>query len=425
MRGLYTFNLWLYLLAIRAASLFNTKAKLWLRGRKGWKHYLQSRLKEDKPTLWFHCASLGEFEQGRPLMERMRRDYPAYRILLTFFSPSGYEVRKNYAGADVVCYLPLDTPSNARAFMDIVKPKAAFFVKYEFWFNTLRELEKRGVPHYLISAIFRADQHFFKSWGGWFRKALQGYDFIFTQDEESLRLLRNIGIKQAEAAGDTRFDRVAEIAKQAKDISLAATFAGEEKNIVVAGSTWPSDEEYLFPALRGVLSDSWKLIIAPHELGEAHLAAIEKGLQEQAGITSEKIVRYSLATEDTVGKMRVLVIDNIGMLSSLYRYGRVAYVGGGFGKAVHNTLEAAIWNMPVICGPAHAKFKEIGGLILCGGAFAVSSGEQLKSFLGNFLSGDSKVIDNAGFEAGKFTLDQTGATEKIMRVIGGSIVKHP
>lgn len=413
MRALYSLNIALFGLAIRIASLFNPKAKLWIRGRKDLFTELENKLQKGSgPIAWFHCASLGEFEQGRPLMEHFRNQHPGYRILLTFFSPSGYEVRKNYSGADIVSYLPLDTPSRAKRFVQLVHPKIVFFVKYEFWLNHLGELSEKKIPHFLVSAIFRDDQRFFKPWGGMFRKALQQYDFIFTQEKHSLELLQSIGITQAEIAGDTRFDRVAEIAAGAKEIPVAAAFAGENKRVIIAGSSWPEDEAHLFPALKTHLQNGWKLLIAPHELGEGHLSAIEKGLSEN-GVSLERIVRFSKADEATVAAATVLIIDNIGMLSSLYRYGKLAYIGGGFGKSIHNTLEAAVYGIPVVFGPRFEKFNEAKGLIACGGGFGVFSGNELAEKMNKLLTNEI-FLQEAGKKAGAFVSENTGATPKIL-----------
>lgn len=333
MRALYSLNIFFYGVAIRIASIFNSKARLWISGRKNLFAELENKFSSNKsPIAWFHCASLGEFEQGRPLMEEFKKRNPEYKILLTFFSPSGYEVRKNYSGADFVFYLPLDSKARAKRFVEIVNPSIVYFVKYEFWLNFLSEFRENKIPHFLISAIFRPDQIFFKSYGGIFRDALKGFTFLFTQEQNSVDLLKSIGINNVIAAGDTRFDRVIEIAKGAKEIELAKTFSGNSGKIIVAGSTWPQDEALFFPAISNALQQDWKLIIAPHELGETHLSEIENGL-ENSGIGKQFIIRFSKADEQSVVQAKVLLIDNIGMLSSLYRYGKVTYIGGGFGKS--------------------------------------------------------------------------------------------
>lgn len=414
MRALYSLSIFLFGLSIRIASLFNLKARLWVKGRKNLFAELETKLqKSNGPIAWFHCASLGEFEQGRPLIERFRETHPQYRILLTFFSPSGYEVRKNYPGADIICYLPLDTPGNAIRFIALVQPSVVFFVKYEFWLNHLSEIAKKKIPHLLVAAIFRPDQAFFKGYGGIFRKALQDYSFIFTQEKASLELLRSIGIQHAEQAGDTRFDRVAEIAALAKDIPLAAAFAGAEKRVLVAGSSWPQDEELLFPAMKNHFANGWKLLIAPHELGESHLTSIEQKLIAN-GVEANSILRFSKADETKAASATVLIIDNIGMLSSLYRYGKIAYIGGGFGKSIHNTLEAAVYGIPVVFGPRFEKFNEAKGLIACGGGFGVHTGKELGETINRLLSNE-KELSAAGKKAGDYVSENTGATEIVMK----------
>ncbi|HLG02529.1 MAG TPA: glycosyltransferase N-terminal domain-containing protein [Bacteroidia bacterium] len=413
MRPLYSFNILMYGLTLRFASLFHAKARQWITGRKNLFTELEKKIAgTDQPVVWFHCASLGEFEQGRPLIEQIKKRYPGHRILLTFFSPSGYEVRKNYEGADVISYLPLDTPANARRFIRLVKPKVVFFIKYEFWLNMLALLRENTIPHYLVSAIFREKQVFFKPWGGIFRDALKGFTFIFTQENKSINLLQSIGITHAEVSGDTRFDRVAEIAANAKQIPLAEKFAGAGKKVIVAGSTWPQDEAHLFPAICEHLTNGWKLLIAPHELNEARLSSIESAL-EKMGVEQTNIQRFSKANEKTIANAQVLLIDNMGMLSSLYRYGRIAYIGGGFGRSIHNTLEAAVYGIPVIFGPRFEKFNEAKGLIARGGGFSVSTGEELNTVL-NTLMRDEKRMSEAGKKAGEYVIQNKGATEKIL-----------
>lgn len=403
----------MYGAAIRIAALFNVKAKMWVAGRKNTFQKLESYFANNQsPVMWIHCASLGEFEQGRPLIGSVRKKHPTHKILLTFFSPSGYEVRKNYTEADFVCYMPLDTSANAQRFLDIVNPRLAIFVKYEFWLNHLSELTRKQIPHYLISAIFRDDQIFFKQHGGIFRAALNNYTQIFTQDQISLELIKRIDVTKASVAGDTRFDRVVEIAATAKDILLAAAFSATHSKILVAGSTWSADENVLFPAMKNHFRVGWKMIIAPHEINEDRLISIESMLTKN-GVASEKIVRFSKATESSAAAAQVLVIDNIGMLSSLYRYGQVAYIGGGFGKSIHNTLEAAVYGIPVVFGPKYQKFNEALGLIKCKGGFGVHSENELQSTLDQLLN-DSDFRAQSGKFAGEFVKNNTGATSRIV-----------
>lgn len=417
MRVLYSLGIFFYSIAIRVAAIGSAKARLWLSGRNNLFARLRDALsKDNKPVIWFHCASLGEFEQGRPLIERIKALHPHYRILLTFFSPSGYEVRKNYQGADVVMYMPLDTNSNAKEFLDIVKPEIIVFVKYEFWLNHLAEIRKRTISHYLVSAIFRDDQIFFKGHGGIFREALKGYTHIFTQDKKSTELLQKIEVKNVSVAGDTRFDRVAEIAAGAKDIPIAAAFARDSK-ILIAGSTWKDDENYLIDAMVRHVNQGWKIIIAPHEINKSRIDDLESSL-DFAGIDIQTIWRFSEISDANRDSFagQVLIIDNIGMLSSLYQYGHVAYIGGGFGKSIHNTLEAAVYGIPVVFGPAYEKFNEALGLIECKGGFGVHSPEELQETLDELLTDENHRVV-AGRNAGNFVKANIGSTEKILSTI--------
>ena len=416
MKALYNFGIFLYGLSIRFASIANKKARLWISGRKNLFAELQASIAQrDTPIIWIHCASLGEFEQGRPLIEKIKSKSSSVRILLTFFSPSGYEVRKKYAGADYVFYMPLDTASNAKKFVEIVNPSMAIFVKYEFWLNHLEELTRRNIPHFLISAIFREDQIFFKSFGEIFKRALQQYSHVFTQDEKSFSLLKSSNLQHISIAGDTRFDRVAEIASTSKDILIAAAFSGKSSKIIVAGSTWSEDEDRLFPALKKHFTEGWKLIIAPHEISADRLISIENQLTNN-GIAAGKITRFSKASESDVSNAQVLIIDNIGMLSSLYRYGNIAYIGGGFGKSIHNTLEAAVYGIPVVFGPKYQKFNEAIGLIVCKGGFGVVSGEELEKTLNDLMTNEHHLRES-GESAGEFVQANLGATDKILSAI--------
>ncbi len=415
MRVLYSIGIFFYGIGVRIAAIGSSKARLWLSGRKNLCAGLRDAMSKDiKPVIWFHCASLGEFEQGRPLIERIKTLHPQYRIVLTFFSPSGYEVRKNYQGADMVAYMPLDTRANAQCFLDIVKPELVVFVKYEFWLNHLAEIRKRNIPHYLVSAIFRDDQIFFKGHGSIFREALKGYTHIFTQDKKSLELLQSIDVKNISVAGDTRFDRVAEIASGAKDIPAAASFTVADK-MLVAGSTWQADEDLLIPALKKHFENGWRLIIAPHEISESRLSSIE-GALKAIGVSDTKMIRFSKGAINLPTDLKVLIIDNIGMLSSLYRYGTVAYIGGGFGKSIHNTLEPAVYGIPVVFGPMYDKFNEALGLIECKGGFGVHSAKELEIVIDNLLSDENHRVV-AGRNAGNFVKENLGATEKILSTI--------
>jgi len=387
---------------IRIVSPFNGKARKWVDGRRGWADKLKSEFNGDGGVIWVHCASLGEFEQGRPVIEKLKEKLPGKKILVTFFSPSGYEVMKNWTVADHICYLPADTPSNASRFLSIVKPEMVIFVKYEFWNNFIAAINKRSVPLYLISAIFRPGQYFFRWYGGFFRKQLNLFTRIFVQDKVSSDLLGSIGISNVTITGDTRFDRVAQIADSARQIQIIEEFAGSEK-VFLAGSSWPADEEIIASYINEN-PGRMKWIFAPHEIDSSNIKRIESLLKV-------KTVRYSdpgKGLEDA----RALIIDNIGLLSSAYRYAYVAEVGGGFGKGIHNILEPACWGIPVLFGPDHKKFREAIELIEAGGAFTFKTKEEFYSILGKLLSDGEFYIKAAGTSK-KYISENKGVTAKI------------
>ena len=406
MKCIYSAGLWFYYLGILLASIFNPKARLWIRGRKGIFRQLSNTIQND-PVIWFHVASLGEFEQGRPVMEEIKHRYNHYKILLTFFSPSGFEIRKNYNGADYIFYLPLDTKYNARRFIRLVKPTMAFFVKYEFWYYYIHELDNNQIPVYLISAIFRPGQVFFSWYGGWFRKMLYCFNHLFVQTEQSLDLLHGISVNNVTLAGDTRFDRVLQIASGTKEIPMAAGFKGDQP-CLIAGSTWPYDEDLLLQYINDFHGQA-KFIIAPHEVNEEHIQKIIQQLKKS-------YVRFSEAFETEVPVKQVLIIDNIGMLSSLYRYGNIAYIGGGFGKGIHNILEAATFGLPVVFGPNFSKFNEAFELIGLGGAVSIAAFEDLKIILDRwFDSADER--NRTGQISKAFVRKNAGATAMILNRI--------
>ncbi len=386
---LYNISIHLYLLAIRVSCIFNEKARLWVRGRKGLLSQLSSINPAQKPVIWVHCASLGEFEQGRPVIEALKKDYPDHFMLLTFFSPSGYEIRKDYDQVDLVTYLPIDTKKNARIFLDRVRPDLALFVKYEFWFNYIQEMAGRDIPSVVISANFRKDQHFFKWYGAWFRKKLKLIDAVFVQREDSGNLLQSIGYEDVFVSGDTRFDQVASIASKAEEIEFVKEFKGNQ-TLVLAGSTWPKDEEIILSAFYAI-KDRMKLVIAPHE------------------VHPERIRQLKLLVKDT----NILIIDTIGLLSRLYRYADIAYIGGGFGAGIHNTLEAAAYGCPVIFGPNYEKFKEAVELIELGGAFSITDAKQLDELFVKFES-EADARQKAAEIAGKYVEENQGATALIL-----------
>lgn len=407
---LYNLFIRLYSGAIFLASLFgNEKANAWRRGRKDILQIIKQRLStsEKDKKIWVHAASLGEFEQGRPIIELIKQRFPEYKIVLTFFSPSGYEVRKNYNGADYIFYLPADTASNAAAFLNIVNPSKVFFIKYEYWYHYLSMLKKRQVPVYLCSAIFRENQVFFKWYGGWYRNILSFFRHLFVQTEKSAQLLASIGVTNVTVTGDTRFDRVYAIASQARDIPEVKAFVKEQR-CLIAGSTWEPDEELICRYINECTL-SLKYIIASHEIHEAHIQGIEK-------LMKKKVVRFSTWKQNMSGDFDVLIIDNIGMLSSLYRYGQVAYIGGAFGKGLHNILEAATFGLPVLFGPNHTKFQEALDLIRMKGAFAINEYSQLKSKLDELFTKEI-VLAEAGAQASALVKMNVGATEKILKTV--------
>ena len=367
---------------------------------------LRQQLEKDARYIWFHAASLGEFEQGRPLIEKIRAKYPDYRILLTFFSPSGYEVRKNYRGADIVCYLPFDKPRNVRKFLDLVNPCMAFFIKYEFWKNYLDELHKRRIPVYSVSSIFRRGQIFFKWYGGTYRNVLRNFDHILVQNERPKRYLAKIGINRVTVVGDTRFDRVLQIREEAKDLPLVELFKNNTMTFV-AGSSWQPDEDLFIEYFNQ--HPEVKLIIAPHVIDENHLVEIIRKLKRP-------YVRYTRADEKNVRKADCLIIDRFGLLSSIYRYGEIAYIGGGFGVGIHNTLEAAVYGIPVIFGPKYQKFQEAVQLLEAKGGFSVKSYEELKALLDRMLE-DESFLRETGTNAGTYVTGNAGATDKVLGMI--------
>lgn len=408
MRVIYNTGIIVYGLIIRLVALFNPKARLFLSGRKNWKKKLKTNVDPDAQYLWFHCASLGEFEQGRPVIEEIRNQFPEYKIALTFFSPSGYEIRKNYEGADLIMYLPLDTPSNARYFVEILHPQKAFFVKYEYWVNYITTLKKNNIPLIIFSAIFRKEQLFFKKSfiGKWFQKLLINIEHFFVQNQNSVDLLQSIGLSNASISGDTRFDRVAAIAETTKPIELVEKFKGNQQ-LVVAGSTWPPDEELLVQFINK--NKQTKFIIAPHEVNEANINRIVKMLKTPS-------VLYSRAQISDVDTYQVLIIDSIGLLSSLYKYSNLAYVGGGFGVGIHNILEAATFGTPIVFGPKFQKFAEAVSLTKLGGAFSIRSLSELNDTFSQLLS-HPKALKNSSEVCRNYVEKNVGSSKFIIKKV--------
>lgn len=399
---MYSFVLYLYALAIILVSPFHKKARLMVKGQ--WKTFriLHKQIDRRKKYVWFHAASLGEFEQGRPLMERLRREHPEYKILLTFFSPSGYEVRKNYEGADVICYLPFDTPGNVRSFLRLAHPCMAFFIKYEFWNNYLHVCHRRHIPVYSVSSIFRKNQVFFRWYGASYGKVLNCVEHFFVQNEFSKELLASKGITNVTVVGDTRFDRVLDICRQAKQLPLVSAFKQDAK-VLVAGSSWAPDEDLIIPYFNA--HPGMKLVVAPHVISEAHLKEIEGKLERP-------FVRYSQATEENVRQADCLIIDGYGLLSSIYRYGEIAYVGGGFGVGIHNVPEAAVYGVPVIIGPNNQKFREAQHLLKAGGCLEVTDADTYNSTMDRLLS-DGSFLKKCGQIAGEYISGNAGASDMI------------
>ena len=468
---MYNIAIYIYLIGVAIGSLFNKKIKKMWRGEREAVDLLKEKVDPTAKYVWFHAASLGEFEQGRPLIEQLRATHPEYKILLTFFSPSGYEVRKNYEGADIVCYLPLDTIRNARRFLRAVHPVMAFFIKYEFWYNYLHILRHRGVPVYSVSSIFRPGQVFFKWYGRNYAKVLHCITHFFVQNEVSLQLLKGIGIDEATVVDDTRFDRVLQIKEQAKELPIVEAFKGingkgdackdnlsedackddlsedackrvlsedackedlsedackedlsenackedlsengcKGCKVFVAGSSWQPDEDIFIRFFND--HPDWKLIIAPHVIGEDHLAYILDKLQMKA-------VRYTQATEQSAAEARCLIIDCFGLLSTIYRYGEIAYVGGGFGVGIHNVPEAAVWGVPVLFGPNNKRFQEAQDLLACKGSFEVTDYDSFNTIISRLIS-DDKFRHQCGEASANYVKSRSGATDIIMKSVVG------
>lgn len=414
---IYNIVIYFVLWGIAIASLFNEKVRKMWRGEREAFKILKQKVDPNAKYIWFHAASLGEFEQGRPLMERIRKDYPQYKILLTFYSPSGYEVRKNYEGADIICYMPVDTRLNAIRFLRLVRPVMAFFIKYEFWSNFLHILKHRNIPTYSVSSIFREDQVFFKWYGRSYAGVLKCFTRFFVQNEESKRLLEGIGITAVDVVGDTRFDRVLQIKEAATQLPICEAFRTgvassqsadvphHDFKVFVAGSSWPPDENIFIPFFNE--HKDWRLLIAPHVIAEEHLKLI------LSLIKGKKVVRYTQTTPEEAAEADVLIIDCFGLLSSMYNYGDVAYIGGGFGVGIHNTLEAAVWNMPVIFGPNNKKFQEAQGLLKSGGGFEINTYEDFSGLMSSLMN-DETFLKQAGDKAGAFVAHLAGATDKVL-----------
>lgn len=404
---LYNFGLTLYVWLIRLVAPRHPKARLWIEGRRDLFRRMKETIDPAARIIWVHVASLGEFEQGRPIIEQLRKTHPEYKILLTFFSPSGYEIRKNYKGADYIFYLPIDTPRNARRFLDAAHPEIAIFVKYEFWLNLLAELRRRKVRTYVVSAIFRRDSVFFRPYGGMWRQALESFDVMFVQNEESKKLLAELGFDNVLVAGDTRFDRVAEIARAAKQVDVIERFRGDSR-LFVAGSTWGPDEELLIRLMND--NPDIKFVVAPHEMDESRIAHL---IAETRG----GALRYTQCTSRTgYGSRQLLILDTVGLLASVYGYATWSYIGGGFGVGIHNTLEAATFGLPVAFGPNYKKFKEARDLVTLGAARPVSTYEELRAWFIP-LRDNEEFLQKTSRIAKDYTTRHQGATNIIVKTI--------
>ena len=407
---MYELFIILYNIGVWVASFFSKKVRAMWKGEHRTFRVLREKIDPNAMYIWFHAASLGEFEQGRPIMEAIRREHPGYKILLTFFSPSGYEVRKNYDGADVVVYLPIDTKRNARRFLRLTNPVMAFFIKYEFWSNYLHMLKERHVPTFSVSSIFRPNQIFFRAYGKGYGKVLDCFTHFFVQNEESRDLLKSIGIDCVSVTGDTRFDRVLQIRDAGKSLPIVENFVGgtveDRPHVFIAGSSWPPDEDIFIRYFNE--HRDWKLIIAPHVIGDDHMKQI-------LGKLERKTVRYTEATTENVVGAECLIIDCFGLLSSIYRYADVTYVGGGFGVGIHNVLEAAVWGKPVIFGPNNKNFQEAQGLLKAGGGFEVTSYDDFVVVMRKLA--DDKALEQSRERAGGFVESLAGATRQIMKEV--------
>lgn len=404
MTVLYSLALKFYVFAMKLGSSFIPKAKLMIDGRKDLFLQLERDMNKDSRYVWIHAASLGEFEQGRPVIEEIQNRYPEYKIVITFFSPSGYEIIKKRNEFEYVYYMPFDTPQNAKKFIDIVNPEKAYFIKYEFWFHFLKELNTRGIPTFIFSTIFRKDQIFFKFYGGLMRKTLTFFTHLFVQNKESIELLKNIGIENCSLAGDTRFDRVNDIASDANRLPLVEAFAKDSK-VVVCGSTWQQDEDYIIRFL-GEKSLGFKWIIAAHETHKKHIDEILRKLNGDA-------LLYSEATEQNVKDAKILIIDCIGILSSIYQYADISYIGGGFGAGIHNTLEAATFGLPIVFGPNYMNFKEAVDLISIEAAFSYNEYEKLDEIFTSLMKNE-EYMTSCGAKSAEYVKNNLGATELIV-----------
>lgn len=403
MSYLYNFTIFIIGIGVKIVALFNQKINLFVRGRKETFSILEEGISSNDKTIWMHCASLGEFEQGRPLLENLKKTRPEFKIVLSFFSPSGYEVQKNYEGADVIVYLPLDSKRNAKKFLRLARPSMALFVKYEFWPNILKELKSLNIETVLVSGIFRKDQVFFKPYGGWMRNSLKAFSHFFVQNEDSFELLDQIGLKNVSISGDTRFDRVSEILDRDNQLDFLDSFV-KDQIVIVAGSTWPKDEKYLVRFINENQSDSLRLVIAPHNINRKEILRLKESFNCKTSLYSEGDISLDA---------KVFIADTIGILTKIYSYGHVAYVGGGFDKdGVHNILEPAVFGIPLIIGPVYEKFEEAKDLVELGGCLVAKDEADFLNKM-NLLVQDANLREKTGEITKSYIRDHVGATEII------------
>lgn len=415
MNILYNLFISLYGSGISVVSRFNPKARLWISGRKGWKERIKQSISPDDRIIWIHCSSLGEFEQGRPVMEKIRKEFPQHKIALSFFSPSGYEIRKDYRGADYIFYLPLDTPKNAKRLIKLLHPEVLILVKYEYWYNLLKRLQKKKTPVIVISAVIREDHIFFRPFGSWFRKRIASINHFFVQDLDSKNLLESINVHDATVAGDTRFDRVKEILHSDNQLEFIQNFKGNSK-LIVAGSTWPDDEEILVKFINENLPDDWKLIFAPHNIKEKDILSLSEAIQKPTAI-------YTKSDENQIENSQILIVDTIGMLTKIYSYADIAYVGGGFTKTgVHNTLEPAVFGIPIIFGPNYENYFEAVDLIENEGAQRFKDQYDFDSKMGILISDESER-KRRGKAAAEYILQKPNSSELIINYLKNLIKK--
>jgi len=415
-QGFYNTSIKAYGLALKLASGFNHKAKLWINGRKNWEQQIANKIKPTDKVLWVHCSSLGEFEQGRPVIEALKTNYPNHKIAVSFFSPSGYEIRKNYPGADVIFYLPLDTKLNAKKLINVLHPELLVLVKYEYWFNLITTLHQNHIPTIVVSAIFRESQNFFKKEGNnWFAQKLNLISHFFIQNKKSKILLDSISIRQSTLAGDTRFDRVKQIVHQNNQLNFMDQFKADSKLIVV-GSSWPKDEDLFINLINEKLNDNWKILFAPHNLHEKEIDAFTSKLN----VPFAKYSDLDKTSETNLKQAKVFILNTIGILSKVYAYADITYIGGGFGAGIHNTLEAVTYGNPVVFGPKYKKFQEAVDLIEVGGGFSITNQEEFDTIF-NRLMNDESFRKDAGKKAGDFVQKSPNATAMIMEYIKGIV----